>query len=122
LALAAGLYFTGPERFLASVLHGLDEFAARLQDALYLFGSKTFEVVRAAAIALFIVFFALGIVAASRGIRARGALVLVTLLFLIILDGPGSGDPIHPTRWLEAFFLAGAGAIIMTQRLISPGG
>ncbi len=118
VVLAVALYVTGPERFLSSVLSGLDELSAQLMDTLYQFGSKTFEVMRALAIALFIVFFALGIVASRRGIRARGAMLLVSVLFFIILAGPGSGTPIRPTRWTEALFLAAAGAIVMTQRLM----
>jgi hypothetical protein len=118
LALAFGLYVTGPERFFASLLSAFDEFIWRLQDALYVFGSKTFEVIRALAIALFVVFFALGVVAAQRGIKARGALTLVSALFLILLAGPGSGTPIHPSRWTEAFVLSAVAAVVMTQRLM----
>jgi hypothetical protein len=118
LLLAAGLYLTGPELFLIRLLNAWNEIGAQLQDVIYLLGNKTFEAMRALAIALFVVFFALGVVAANRGIKARGALVLVSLLFLILLAGPGSGDPIRPSRWTEAFVLAAVGAVIMTQRLI----
>jgi len=118
LALAFGLYLTGPERFFATLVGGFDEFIWRVQDALYLLGSKTFEVVRALAIALYVTFFALGVVAAQRGLKARGALTLVSILFVILLAGPGSGTPIHPSRWTEAFVLSAVAAVVMTQRLM----
>jgi hypothetical protein len=73
---------------------------------------------RALAIALFVVFMALGIVAAQRGIKARGALALVSILFAILLAGPGSGTPIRPSRWTEAFVLSAVAAVVMTQRLL----
>jgi hypothetical protein len=118
LALAFGLYATGPERFFVTLVDGFDEIIWRVQDTLYLFGSKTFDVVRALAIALFVVFFALGVIAAQRGIKARGALTLVSALFLILLAGPGSGTPIHPSRWTEAFVLSAVASVVMTQRLM----
>ena len=118
LLLAAALYVTGPERFVASLVDGLDELGARIQDAFYLIGAQAFEAMRAMAIAVFGVFLALTFVASRRGLRARGALVLVTLLFVVLLAGPGSGTPIRPDRWLEAFVLAAVGAGVMTVRLV----
>jgi len=118
ILLAFALYATGPERFVDVVVDALDQIGASIQDAFYLIGVRAFEAMRAMAIAGFGVFVALAMVASRRGLRARGALVLVTLLFVALLAGPGSGTPIRPDRWLEAFVLTMVGAGVMTQRLV----
>ena len=120
IVLAAALYLAGPEHFIAHLVLAVDQLSASLQDAFYALGVQAFDLVRAAAIALFVVFVALAVVARRRGLRTRGALLVVGLLFVFVLLGPGSGVPIRPDRWLAAFILSGVGAAVMTQRLVAP--
>lgn len=121
LLLAVGLYEAGPDRFGAVLIEDLDWLVAEIQGAFYLLGTQAFDAARALAIGLFVVFVALSLVAAGRGLRARGALLTVTAVFLFLLLGPGSGEPIIPDRWLGALLVAAVGAAVMTRRLMRPG-
>ena len=121
LALAAGLYATGPDRFLEMVL----DVTARLQDGFValvaLLGAQAFDVVRSLAIALFVVFLVLGLLAAGRGLKARSALVAVSAVFLALVWRPHSNFAAPGSHWLGALLLAATGAGVMTRRLLSYG-
>ena len=119
LALAAGLYATGPDRFLSTVLdigqHLQDGFAALVA----ILGAQAFDMVRSLAIALFVVFLVLGLLAAQRGLRARSALLVVSGVFLALVWRPQGSYSAPSSHWMGAFVLAGAGAAVMTRRLMS---
>lgn len=109
------LYAIGPVHVLAA-LHAfflnfwdtLDALIARLEH-------EALDAVRAAAIALYVVFVVLGVLALRQRLRAGPALVIVSVLFLVLAEGDWY-DP--GTKWLTAALLAGAGAAVMTSRLL----
>jgi len=114
LALAALVYVVGPDQFLHHLFTGADALADLLQTALLDAGARAYDIVRALAIACFGVFFALCIIASGRGLPARGLMLVVTLLFLVLVWHEGPDATGH---WLLAFVLAAAGASSMTRRL-----
>ncbi|MGI4978751.1 MAG: hypothetical protein ACRYG6_17570 [Janthinobacterium lividum] len=120
LLLAAGLYLAGPDRFGTIVVEDVAWAAQEVQGAFYLLGAQAFDAARALAIGVFAVFVALCLVAVGRGLRARGALLAVSAVYLFLLLGPDSGEPILPDRWLGALLVAGVGALVMTRRLMLP--
>lgn len=117
LVVAVLVYAIGPDRFLQTMFIDADRLAAALQDQLQSLGARAYDLVRAAAIACFAVFFGLSVVAAGRGLPARWLLVAVTLLFLMLVWHEG---PEATGHWLLAFALAAAGAASMTRRLTAP--
>ena len=120
LLLAAGLYLAGPDRFGTVVVEDFSWAVAQVQGAFYLLGAQAFAAARALAIGVFTVFVALCLVAVGRGVRARGALLAVSVVYLFLLLGPDSGEPILPDRWLGALLVAMVGALVMTRRLMLP--
>jgi hypothetical protein len=117
LVVAVLVYAIGPDRFLETVFIDADRLANALQDELRSLGARAYDLVRAAAIACFAVFFGLSGVAAGRGLPARWLLVGVTLLFLMLVWHEG---PEATGHWLLALALAAAGAMSMTRRLAAP--
>jgi peptidoglycan/LPS O-acetylase OafA/YrhL len=73
--------------------------------------------VRAAAIALYVVFVVLALLAGHRGLRSGAALFVITLVFLMLV-GTHWYEP--GTKWFSAAVLAGVGAGMMTSRLMRP--
>jgi hypothetical protein len=114
LCLAAAIYAVGPDRFLWSTFDFLDQAAAALQGILLHLSDRAFDMLRAAAIALFVVFWGLAVVARRRGLPVGGAMFWVTLLFLVLVWRQGPGQTRH---WLLAFVLAAAAAGSFTRRL-----
>jgi hypothetical protein len=117
LVLILVLWAVGPEAFIYRFRElvwdawaGLDALLARLVH-------QAFDVVRAAAIGLFVVFWLLGLLAWRNGIRSGGMLAGLSILFLILVDTDWY-DP--GVKWLTAALLAGAGALAMTGRLTHP--
>jgi hypothetical protein len=120
IVLMAALYAIGPQHFIQTC----EEFFTRvlwfvgdIVDTLLL---RAFDAVRAAAIAFYAVFVVLAVMANRRGLRVGGALIVVSLLFLLLVRthwyDPG-------TKWLSAAIVAAVGACVMTSRLVrsSPG-
>src|ERR1700755_3077105 len=88
LVLAVVLYLVGPDNFLAATLalmNGLDDLVRSL---VYNLGAQVFGVVRAAAIAIYVVFVVLAVLAAQQGRRAVWALIIVTGGFLFLVWRP----------------------------------
>lgn len=120
LILAVLLYITGPERFFiacAAFLEWLDDSFHAMLAAL---GAQAFTAIRAAAIALYVVFLVLCGLAIHRNIRAWGGLIVITILFVILVWRPWFEPPVALGRWLTALILCAVGAIMMTQRLLMP--
>ena len=117
ILLAAVVYASGPGRFIYATLATLDHALWEFQAWIGFVAVQAFDLVRAAAIALFAVFLVLGVMASQRG-RASG-LIGVTVLFLALVMLGG-----YESRfcWLAALAVAGAGALHMTRRLIEPAG
>ena len=120
LVLAVLLYLVGPDSFVAACI----DLLSRLDDAFHAFlsflGTQAFNVVRAGAIAIFIVFLVLAFLAASRGLRSGWALVIVPITFLILVWGPSHSLSSSISRWFAALLLVIIGGAVMTQRLLAP--
>ena len=117
IILMAVLYWIGPQHFIQTC----EDFVSRawwfLGDLIETLTERAFDAVRAAAIALYAVFLVLAVLARRRGMRGGGAWLLVTILFLLLV-GTRWYDP--GTKWFAAAVLAGAGAAVMTGRLLHP--
>ena len=120
LALAAAVYLVGPNRFLFRVLDTLHMIAWRLGEFVADLSILAVVLVRALAIGLYATFVVLAVAVARRGGRARGALVVVSLVFLALVNhgidpfgGPAGGN----ARWTAALILSGSSAAVMTGRL-----
>ena len=121
LALAALVYLVGPDRFVFRVLDTAHVLAWRLTEAVADLSVLALDLVRALAIGLFVTFVALALAVARRGGRSRGALILVSLLFLFLAGGGGPDGASANTRWTAALLLSGLGALVMTGRLRQTG-
>jgi hypothetical protein len=118
LGLAALIFLVGPDRFMFRLMDTLHVLGWRLAEALAELSATAVDVVRALSIGLYVTFVGLGLAVARRGGRARLALVVVSLLFLMLAGDAGPGDQ---TRWLAALALSGIAASIMTGRLRQAG-
>jgi hypothetical protein len=120
LVLATLIYAVGPDQFLDVVLNVLDSIDFAFRRVIMALGAQIYGVVRALAIALYVVFAVLALLSSSRGRRGIWALIAVTLLFAMLVWRPYADYPAPPGRWIVAFALVLVSAIIMTQRLIRP--
>lgn len=118
--LAAALYFVGPDRFLDACMDLFDEIDAAFHTLLLRLGAQAYAVVRALAIALYVVFAVLAILAAQRGHRAAAAMMVVTIVFLMLVWQPYESMPAPLSRWVIALVLVLIGGVVMTQRLMGP--
>ncbi len=114
LALAALVFAVGPDHFLFRLADTLHVFMWQLAEALEQLSATAMDAVRALAIGLFVTFLALGLAVGRRGGRARGAMLVVTGLFLFLVSDAAPGDQ---TRWIAALALSAVGAAVMTGRL-----
>jgi hypothetical protein len=117
LVLAVLLYLIGPDRFLDVCFAVIDTIDAAFHNMVLALGAQTYGVVRAFAIAIYVVFALLAVLASQRGHRGFGALVVVTTLFLVLVWRPYAVYPAPISRWIAALALVVAGAVVMTQRL-----
>ena len=115
IVLTIAIYAIGPlhvitacERFINLAMWWL----STLLDTLMLRG---LEVVRAAAIALYVVFVALAGLAAWRGLRPGGMLLVVSVVFVLVVgtDWYDSG-----TKFLACGIVTAVAAGVLTRRLI----
>lgn len=118
--LALLVYLAGPDTFLSGIWGFLDGIEAGFHALLAFLGAQAFDVVRAAAIAIYIVFLVLGGIALHRGVKSVAAMIAVTLGFVLLVWRSDQGAYISSTRWLAALALAIIGAIVLTQRLTGP--
>ena len=117
VVLMVALYLIGPQDFIRAC----EAFVSRcwwfVADLIEALSTRAFDAVRAAAIALYVVFVVLAILARRGGHRSGGALFIVSALFLLLVETrwyePG-------TKWFSALVLAGVGAGVMTARLLRP--
>jgi hypothetical protein len=118
--LAAALYLIGPDRFLDACINLIDWVDVAFRNLVAVLGAQTYGVVRALAIALYLVFALLALLASQRGHRGMGALVAVTVLLLMLVWRPYDAYPAPLGRWIGALALVVVGALVMTQRLTVP--
>ncbi len=114
LALALLIYAVGPDDALATLFDWADAAGALLQHAIATLGGRAFDILRALAIACFVIFFALCTIAAGRGRPAPWLMLSVTVLFLLLVWHQGRAATGH---WTLAFVLTAAAALNMTRRL-----
>jgi hypothetical protein len=114
LALAAVVFLVGPDHFLFRLDDALHVLVWRIAEALEQLSATALDAVRALAIGLYVTFMALAFAVQRRGGRARAAIVVVTLLYIVLVGYATPGDQ---TRWLAALALSGVGAAVMTGRL-----
>lgn len=108
-------YQLGPNHLLATIIDALAISWTQLERWLYDLSHASLELVRAAAIGLYVVFAALSILVLRAGGRARTALIVISGLFFLLVWG---GDfTVSNDRWFAAFVLVAVGASLMTKRL-----
>ncbi|HSU04962.1 MAG TPA: hypothetical protein VLI93_05275 [Acetobacteraceae bacterium] len=117
IVLAVLLYFAGPGHFINAALIALSQAEWAIADAIAYASVQAFDLVRAAAVALFVVFLVLGALASRRGVGRGGGMVGISVLFVVLVTIGG-----YESRfcWFAALLVAGAGAVNMTQRLLGP--
>ena len=115
IALAAAIYAIGPQQFLAWCEMVIANFAHVIDDLVATLMWRAFELMRAAAIALFVVFLVLTVLAMQRGMRMGGMLLVISIVFLLLVRTDWY-DP--GTKWFAAAVLAAVGAGIATKRLL----
>jgi hypothetical protein len=115
--LAVALYLIGPDRFFDACLELIDGIDTAFRTLVAALGAKTYGVIRAFAIAIYVVFAVLAFLASQRGQRGIGALVVVTAVLLVLVWRPYDLYPAPISRWVAALVLVVVGAVVMTQRL-----
>ena len=111
------LYIGGPQHVIELFQVYFAQFWSFIGDLIDALTQRAFDVVRAAAIALYVVFVVLALLAGHRGLRSGAALFVITLVFLMLV-GTHWYEP--GTKWFSAAVLAGVGAGMMTSRLMRP--
>lgn len=119
LVLAVALYIVGPDNFIAATLTLMNGLNDLVRNLAYSLGAQVFGVVRAAAIAIYVVFFILAALAIQQGRRGVWALIVVTGAFLFLVWRPEGEASAPAGRWIIALALAVVGALVMTQRLLA---
>lgn len=111
------LYAVGTLHFLSACEALLANAWAAMDRLFATLAHKALDAVRAAAVALYVVFVVLTVLARRQGLRTDGLLVTLSLVFLIL-----AGIDWYPpgTRWTAAAALAAVGAGVMTSRLLNP--
>ncbi len=117
LVLAVALYLVGPDRFFDALLNLADAIDAAFRELVATLGAQTYSAVRALAIALYVVFAVLALLASQRGRGGMGALVVITGVFLILVWRPFGVYGVPISRWMAALVLVAVGGAVMTQRL-----
>ena len=118
--LAVALYLIGPDRFFDACLDLIDQIDGAFRTLVATLGVQAYGVLRALAIAVYVVFAVLAVLASQRGHRGFGALVVVSVVFLMLVWRPYDAYPAPISRWIAALILAVAGAVAMTKRLTMP--
>jgi nicotinamide riboside transporter PnuC len=120
IVLAVALYLIGPDRFFDTFFGLLDAIDAAFRNLLAELGVRTYSVVRALAIAIYVVFAVLAVLASQRGHRGFWALVVVSGVFMMLIWRPFGVYPAPLSRWMAALVLVVVAAVVMTQRLTVP--
>jgi hypothetical protein len=114
-ALMLAVYTIGPEHFIATCAQFIDDAMTWLSNLVETLMLRAFDVVRAAAIAMYAVFVVLAVLAMRRGLRTGGMLVVVSLVFLLLVRTDWYGSN---ARWFAAAVLSAVAAMVLTKRLV----
>ena len=115
IALMVVIYAVGPQHFVATCEQFIASAMWWLGNLIDTSMTRAFEVVRAAAIAMYVVFVVLAVLAIRRGLRTGGMLLVVSAVFLLLVRTDWYGSD---TRWFAAAVLTTVGAAVLTKRLI----
>ena len=117
-ALALLIYLLGTDRVLTTLAYGWDNAMWSLHNWLRNVSGPVYDLIRACAIAVFVVFWVLGVMVVQRGQPGRIALLVFTLIFFWLVGFPSHwGNSISAGDWLTALLAVAIGALIMSQRL-----
>ncbi len=126
LVLAVLLTVVGPGALGTELGTALDRLIDSTTLALAQVGDPLREMIRGFAIATYVVFIALCVVARRRDLPSMTAAIVVTLLFLFLVGAPhGWARSLQGRHWFLALLLNLAAALLMTRRLMTglpPGG
>lgn len=117
LVVAVLVFVVGPDQFLFRLVDTVHVLLWRVAETLAELSATALDLVRALAIGLFATFLGLAFVVIRRGGRARGAILVVGALFLLLVGDAAPGDQ---SRWLAALALSGVAAAVMTGRVRQP--
>ena len=115
--LAVALYLIGPDRFFDACWDLFDQIDSVFRNLVVELGAQTYGVVRASAIAIYVVFVILAVLASQRGHHGFWPLIGVSVTFMVLIWRPWGFYPAPLSRWLGALALVLIAAIVMTQRL-----
>jgi hypothetical protein len=115
IVLMAAIYLIGPQHFITACEQFVAQVMWWLSDVIDMLTVRAFEVVRAAAIAMYAVFGVLAVLATRRRLHPGGMVVLVSIVFLLLVRTDWY-DP--GTKWLAAAVLTTIAAGMLTSRLI----
>lgn len=119
LVLAVLLTVIGPGMLGTTLAGALDRSFDSVSRALAQLGDPLREMIRGFAIAAYVVFIVLCVLARRRGLPSMTAAIVVTLLFLLLAGEPRDwGRSLHGSHWLLALLLTVGGALLMTRRLM----
>ena len=113
--LMLAIYTIGPQHFIATCEQFIADATAWLGNLIDTLMLRAFDVVRAAAIAMYVVFVVLAVLAMRRGQRTGGMLVVVSLVFLLLVRTDWYGSD---ARWFAAAVLTAVAALVLTKRLV----
>jgi hypothetical protein len=114
--LAVLAYVVGPDRLVSVAWNALINLQDNVLGFVAGLANVGFDLLRAMAIGLFIVFVVLSVIAIRRTRRGVTGLLVVSVVFMFAVES----GPAGPSRsgWLMGFLLALVGAISMTGRLL----
>jgi hypothetical protein len=115
IVLMVAIYAIGPQHFIATCEQFIADAVGWLGDLIDTLMQRAFDAVRAAAIAMYVVFVVLAVLAMHRGLRTGGMLVVVSVVFLLLARTDWYGSD---TRWFAAAVLTTIAAMVLTKRLI----
>jgi uncharacterized membrane protein len=115
--LAVALYLVGPDQFIDALWGLTDKIDAAFRDLVARLGAQTYGVVRALAIAIYVVFAVLCVLASRRGHHGLWPLIVVTVVFFMLTGHPFDTYPAPLGRWIVALIVVVIAAVMMTQRV-----
>ena len=116
ILLAVAVHAVGPDRFISGAWEFVANFEFNITSYISGLAAASFELLQALAVGLYAVFVLLSVAAIHQGLRARSALVVISLAYFFVVTMGHGGT--SRDGWILAFLLAFAGAVSMTHRLL----
>lgn len=110
------VYLAGPEHFFYWLFYELDQGWTQIAIAIDHLSIASFNLLRAAAVGLFVVFMTLTLLVIRAGGRGRAAFLFGGGTFLLLVAQSRWYD-VGNARWFAALVLAAVGAAVMSRRL-----